>query len=106
MDSRFAFVIELLKERRILKGKIRLRNPKENIVQWFNNHDIMYSGVFESREDIKALLIEDKIAVFAIKRGDGYLEFATENKDIVREVIDLYDKGKDYHLEKRIALCF
>ena len=100
-DELFASTIEYLAKRGTV-GKIRLRNPSNETISWFETRGIHFAGVFQAKEDIKALLISDKIGMFVIKRGGRYYQFTTSDKNLIKKMSELYEKCQDSYFEEEI----
>lgn len=100
-DELFASTIEYL-TRRGVRGKIRLRNPNNEAIRWFETHNINFAGIFQAKEDIKALLISDKIGMFVIKRAGRYYQFITSDENLIKKMDELYEKCQDSYFEEEI----
>jgi|YelNatPaOPRAMG01_1025707.scaffolds.fasta_scaffold06057_13 hypothetical protein len=100
-DELFASTIEYLAKKGVV-GKIRLRNPSNETIKWFETRGIDFAGVFQAKEDIKALLISDKIGMFVIKKAGRYYQFTTSDKNLIKKMDELYEECQDSYFEEEI----
>lgn len=90
-----------------MSGEIRLKRPDKEAIDWYEKHNINYVGQFQSAQDLKAMIIDGKLAMLVVKKEGKYLKVETSDKGLIQRLNELYDDHspiKDEEFTQRVEV--